>query len=222
MPKKSGEGDQPSTEPVFRTVPRRPASSSACASIWRTAAWLVRKSPRALASRTASQPSSVHSSSGPSPNRRPLIPATWKRTSSRPPSRSSAVVERVRRPTPGRSRRPSSDQTGPERSSAVDGLVAASARPARDDDPRPFLEEPPGRARPIPLVPPTIRQARPSADPAATRRLPRRDSSIAQSLTWKIASISTAIPPGSEPIPTALRAPLPARRRPRPSGRRSR
>ena len=45
----------------------------------------------------------------------------------------------------------------------------------------------------MPLVPPTIRQVRPSSRPG---RAGGSHGPI-QSLTWKIASISTAIPPGS-------------------------
>ena len=93
MPKCRGDGAGRAPSPCSRSCPAgRPRSHRlGCASIRRTAARLVRKTPRALTSRTASQPSSVHSSSGPSPNRRPLIPATWKRTSSRPP-RSRALA----------------------------------------------------------------------------------------------------------------------------------
>jgi hypothetical protein len=67
VPKKSEAGDQPSTDPMFKTVPRRPYSSSGCASTCLTAPRLVRNRLRALASRIMSQPSRVHSCSAASP-----------------------------------------------------------------------------------------------------------------------------------------------------------
>ena len=67
----------------------------------------------------------------------------------------------------------------------------------------------PGRSR---SVPPddqaaTGRRAEPGTSTTTVSSSTRRE--LRQSLTWKIASISTAISPGSEPMPTALRAPLP-------------
>src|SRR5262249_44345418 len=46
-------------------------------------------------------------------------------------------------------------------------------------------------------------------DPGENSQGGSHDGGAIQSLTSKMASISTAIPPGSDPIPTALRAPLP-------------
>ena len=66
-----GEGENPNTEPMFRTLPPLPCRMNS-----RAAARLERNSDVRFNWSVYSHPSSVISCSGPSPRRRPLPPAT--------------------------------------------------------------------------------------------------------------------------------------------------
>ena len=72
---------------MSRSAPREPAASGSWASIRAIAARATRNWLVAFVAMTVSQPSSVASWSGPSPIRRPLMPATLYTASSRPSRR---------------------------------------------------------------------------------------------------------------------------------------
>ena len=72
----AGAGCVASTLDIIRITPRSPPASGSWASIRRMAARVTRNWLVAFDASTVSQPSSVASWTGPSPNRRPLIPAT--------------------------------------------------------------------------------------------------------------------------------------------------
>ena len=76
MAKWAGTGRVASVLDISRMLPRDPPASGAWASIRRTAARATRNWLVAFAAMTVSQPSSVASWTGPSPNRRAEIPAT--------------------------------------------------------------------------------------------------------------------------------------------------
>jgi hypothetical protein len=84
VPKCRACGEKPSTLAMFRIVPRRPSASTSCFSMRFSAARHMKNMDFTLASSVTSQPSSEHSCRGPSPNFRPLMPATLKTASRRP------------------------------------------------------------------------------------------------------------------------------------------
>ena len=155
------------TEPTFTTVPRRPASSSGCSSIGRTAARLVRNSPVALVSHHAlpafvralvQRPVAEPPPADPGDVQQDIEPAAENVEREREQPRRPRLRRRrarARIPRPGRAER--ADPAPRGRSPASRPATTTRAPSSRNRR---------AEARPMPLVPPTIRQVRPSSLPA--------------------------------------------------------
>ena len=163
-------------------------------------------------------PRRVHSCSAPSPNRRPLIPATWKRMSSRPEKKARACSKSPSTWLDQTHRRPAPERVPPTLLEDARASAAVFCERPQTTTTCAFHEEP-SRGRQADAAGPSHDQAGAALkSPGLSHgKEPREGLCSAdlgaaknQSLTWKIASISTAMPPGKAPMPTALRVPMPA------------
>ncbi len=132
------------TLPISRIEPRVPDSFGSCARIRPTTALQTSACVRRFSASVASQASPVISCIGPSPNRRPLPPATEKRPSIRPKAATHA-------PTASRAWRFVSEvgrmegDPPPGGLHPVGKLAAVVLVPRRDEDRRSLGREPYGR-----------------------------------------------------------------------------